>query len=100
MLSPRGTIVCAGSAKNSGWLGIIARMLAVLFRSLVLRQRLIAYVAKIQREDLMYLKGLIEADQLRSVIDRTWPLEEGREAVRYAMSGRGRAKVVIVVSQT
>jgi hypothetical protein len=54
-------------------------------------------VAKIQREDLMYLKELIEAGRLRPVIDRTWPLEEGREAVRYALSGQCRAKVVLVV---
>jgi NADPH:quinone reductase-like Zn-dependent oxidoreductase len=100
MLAPGGTIVCAGAAKDGGWLGIITRMLAVLFRSLVLRQRLMAYVAKIQREDLLYLKEPIEAGRLRSVIDRTWPLEEGREAVRYALSGQGRAKVVIVVCQT
>jgi len=100
MLAPGGTVVCAGAAKDGGWLGIIVRMLAVIFRSLALRQRVIAYVAKIQREDLMYLKELIEADRLRSVIDRTWPLEEGREAVRYALSGQGRAKVVILVRQS
>lgn len=99
MLAPEGTIVCAGAAKDGGWLGIIVRMLAVIFRSLALRQRVIAYVAKVRHEDLIYLKELIEAGRLRPVIDRTWPLEEGREAVRYALSGQGRAKVVILVRQ-
>ena len=97
MLAPGGTLVCAGAAKRGGWLGIIARLLAIFFRSRVLRQRVVFYIASTRREDLAYLKELIEAGQLRPVIDRTYPLKEGREAVRYAMTGQARAKVVIVV---
>ena len=97
MLVPGGTLVCAGAAKRGGWLGILARLLVVIFRSRVLHQHVVTYIASTRREDLAYLKELIEAGQLRPAIDRTYPLEEGREAVRYAMSGRGRAKVVIIV---
>jgi NADPH:quinone reductase-like Zn-dependent oxidoreductase len=98
MLVPGGTLVCAGAAKRGGWLGILARLLAMMFRSRVLRQRVVFYIASIKREDLAYLKELIEAGHLRPVIDRTYPLEEAREAVRYAMSGQGRAKVVITMT--
>jgi NADPH:quinone reductase-like Zn-dependent oxidoreductase len=97
MLVPGGTLVCVGAAKHGGWLGILARLLAMMFRARVLHQRVVAYVASVRREDLTYLKELIEAGRLRPAIDRTYPLEEGREAVRYAMSGQGRAKVVIRV---
>jgi NADPH:quinone reductase-like Zn-dependent oxidoreductase len=97
MLVPGGTLVCAGAAKRGGWPGIVARLVAMLFRSRVLRQRVVFYIASTRREDLAYLKELMEAGQLRPVIDRTHPLEEGREAVRYAMSGQARAKVVITV---
>ena len=55
------------------------------------------YIASTRRQDLAYLKELIEAGLLRAAIDRTYTLEEGREAVRYAMSGQARAKVVIAV---
>jgi NADPH:quinone reductase-like Zn-dependent oxidoreductase len=98
MLVPGGTLVCAGAAKRGGWLGILARLLAMMFRSRVLRQRVVFYIASARREDLAYLKELIEAGQLRPVIDRTYPLGEAREAVRYAMSGQGRAKVVITTT--
>lgn len=97
LLVPGGTLVCAGAAKRGGWTGILARLLAMLFRSRVLRQRVVFYIASARREDLAYLKELMEARQLRPVIDRTYPLDEGREAVRYAMSGQSRAKVVITV---
>lgn len=97
MLVPGGTLVCAGAAKRGGVPGILSRLLAMLVRSRVLRQRVVVYVASARREDLEYLKELVEAGRLRPVIDRTYPLEEGREAVRYAMSGQGRAKVVITM---
>jgi NADPH:quinone reductase-like Zn-dependent oxidoreductase len=98
MLVPGGTLVCAGAAKRGGWSGILARLLAIIFRSRVLRQRVVTYIASTRHEDFAYLKELIEAGQLRPVIDRTYSLAEAREAVRYAMSGQGRAKVVITVS--
>lgn len=98
MLVPGGTLVCPGAAKRGGWLGILARLLALMFRSRVLQQRVLFYVASIRREDLAYLKELIDGGRLRPVIDRTYPLGEAREAVRYAMSGQGRAKVVITMS--
>jgi NADPH:quinone reductase-like Zn-dependent oxidoreductase len=98
MLVPGGTLVCAGAAKRGAWLGVLARVLAMIFRSRLLRQRVVIYVASSRREDLAYLKELVEAGQLRPAIDRTYPLAEAREAVRYAMSGQGRAKVVITIS--
>ena len=97
MLAPGGTLVCAGAAKRGGWIGILTRLASTMFRARVLHQRVVFYIAAIRREDLAYLKELIEAGSLRPVIDRTYPLDEGREAVRYAMSGQGRAKVVITV---
>jgi len=96
MLAPGGTLVCAGAAKR-GWLGVLARLAAVAFRSRVLRQRVVFYMASVRREDLAYLSDLIEAGRLRPAIDRTYPLGEAREAVRYAMSGEARAKVVITM---
>ncbi len=94
MLEPAGTLVMTGAAKSS-WLGILGRLLAGMFRSRVLRQRVVTYIASIRHDDLALLKQLIEAGKIRPAVDRTFPLSEGREAVRYAMSGQGRAKVVI-----
>jgi NADPH:quinone reductase-like Zn-dependent oxidoreductase len=53
------------------------------------------YVAQTNLDDLAYLKDLIEDGRLRPVIDRTYPLSEAREAVRYVGTGQARAKVVI-----
>lgn len=97
VLEAGGILVVAGAAK-SGWIAIFARIISVLVRSRVLRQRVRFYVADPNLDDLVFLKELIEAGKLRPVIDRTYPLSEGAEAVRYVGTGQARAKVVITAS--
>ena len=95
VLKPGGMFVQVGAAKNGGWIGILARIVGVMVRSRLLRQRVTFYVAQTNLADFVYLKELVESGRLRPAIDRTYPLAEAREAVRYVGTGQARAKVVI-----
>jgi len=50
-------------------------------------------------KDLPFLMGLIEAGAVTPIIDRTYPLNEAADAMRYLETGRVRGKVVIRVDQ-
>lgn len=53
--------------------------------------------AKDPGDRLIVMKELIEAGKITPVIDRTFPLSEVPEAIRYLGSGQAAGKVVITV---
>jgi NADPH:quinone reductase-like Zn-dependent oxidoreductase len=97
-LAPRGTLGIVDGEGGGRWLGGFDRQ---ILRAPVVaafsRQRLRPLVSKERSEDLVVLKGLIEDGKVTPVIDRTYPLSEVPEAIRYLQEGHARGKVVITV---
>jgi NADPH:quinone reductase-like Zn-dependent oxidoreductase len=96
-LRPTGTLVVVGGEGGGRWLGGFGRNLVAPLRSLFTRQRLRSLVASEHHEDLEAIVDLIQAGAVRPVIDRTYPLAEAAEAMRYLHSGEVRGKIVITV---
>ncbi|HEY3126483.1 MAG TPA: NAD(P)-dependent alcohol dehydrogenase [Candidatus Limnocylindria bacterium] len=97
LLTPTGIFVQCGASK-SGWFAVFGRIIALVVRQRLFKQRVVMYIAKTNQADLTYLSELIVAGTVRPAIDRTYPLTEGVEAVRYLGTGQARAKVVITMS--
>jgi NADPH:quinone reductase-like Zn-dependent oxidoreductase len=55
-------------------------------------------IPKYTKEDVLYVKGLIEAGRYRPVIDRTYPLEDVVEATRYVETGQKTGNVVLTLN--
>src|SRR5438128_569430 len=51
------------------------------------------------KKDLLFIKELLEAGKVVPVIDRTYPLSEVPEAIRYLEAGHAKGKVVITMEQ-
>jgi NADPH:quinone reductase-like Zn-dependent oxidoreductase len=100
-LSPDGTYVLSGYDQygRSGhrWFGSLGR-----FARLIVISPFVSHLhpfrgTKDPGDRLVVLKEFIEAGKLTPVIDRTFPLSEVPEAIRYLESERARGKVVITV---
>ena len=96
-LTPKGTLVIAGGEGGGRWLGGTDRQLRALLLSRFVSQKLTTFISKENHEDMIVLKQLIEAGKITPVIDRTYPLSEVPNAIRYLEQGYARGKVVIIV---
>ena len=96
-LTPEGTLVIVGGEGGGRWFGGIDRQLRATMLSPFVGQKLGTFISKENHEDLIVLKELIESGKLTPVIDRTYPLSEVPEAIRYLEEGHAQGKVVITV---
>jgi len=96
-LAPKGTLVIVGGEGGGRWLGGSDRQLRAMMLSPFVGQKLLAFVSPENHEDMMALKELIESGKVMPVIDRTYPLAEVPEAIRYLEEGHAKGKVVITV---
>lgn len=53
--------------------------------------------AQSNKKDLLLLKEFVESGKVKPVIDKSYPLQETADAMRYLETGRARAKVVITL---
>jgi NADPH:quinone reductase-like Zn-dependent oxidoreductase len=96
-LTPQGTLVIVGGEGGGRWLGGTDRQLRAMMLSPFVGQNLGTFVNKENYEDLIVLKELIESGKITPIIDRTYPLGEVPEAIRYLEEGHARGKVVITM---
>ncbi|HEY3259829.1 MAG TPA: NAD(P)-dependent alcohol dehydrogenase [Pseudonocardiaceae bacterium] len=98
-LTPTGTLLLSGGGVSTGGslLGPLGLMLKGQALSRLVRQRLLLLTATPGADHLASLRELIDAGQVAPVVDRTYPLNQVPEAIRYVETEHARAKVVITV---
>lgn len=98
-LSPKGTYVQAGGSRPLFGL-FEALLLGGLISVIGSKKMGFMGIAKMNQKDLVFLKELLEASKIKSVVDRIYPLSEAAEAFRYFEEGHVRGKVVITLERT
>jgi len=94
-LSPSGIAVVLGGSLAQFFQGVLLGPLV----SRIGRKKVRSFIARINQKDLVFIKELLEAGKVVPVIDRSYPLRETAEAIRYLVEGHTPGKVVIAVDQ-
>jgi NADPH:quinone reductase-like Zn-dependent oxidoreductase len=88
---------CKKSLKKKGFYLETVMKLSHLVRGLWSSIEVIGGGAKEKAEDLDFLRELIKAGELKSVVDRGYPMEQIAEAHSYADTGHKKGNVVITL---
>ena len=89
-LKPNGVLLIA----NPG----VSHMFRGPWTSMTTSKKVVLQAASGTAEDLVFLRELVEAGKIKTVIDKSYPLEEIVEAHRYVETGRKQGNVVITVA--
>ena len=100
-LKPKGICVMIGGGgpNDGGLIGPLARPVKALLLSPFISQKMGMMMAEIRQEDLTIMRDLMEAGKVTPVVDRTYPLSQVREAMKYLEAGHARGKVILTMGQ-
>ena len=97
-LTPKGILVLNGGGSPGHVFGPVAGLLKAVVVNLFVSQRLRPLPSKPKREELLTVTELIEGGKVTPFVDRTYPLADTAEGLRYVEQGHARGKVVITVA--
>ncbi|MGA8014326.1 MAG: NAD(P)-dependent alcohol dehydrogenase [Candidatus Dormiibacterota bacterium] len=97
-LTSRGTLISNSGSGGGRWLGPMGGIVKLRAAAPFVSQRLVFFLAKLNRADLDQLRDLTDAGALKVAIERTYPLEETAAAVRHLGEGHVRGKLVVTIA--
>jgi NADPH:quinone reductase-like Zn-dependent oxidoreductase len=97
VLKPEAIVVAVGAPMSAKGLGPLKHIVGVRLAAIGRSQKVVNFVAKIEKEDLAYMSELLAAGTVKPVIDRRYELSEAADALRYLGTTHARGKVVITI---
>jgi NADPH:quinone reductase-like Zn-dependent oxidoreductase len=97
VLNPKGILIMVGERTGRGMTGLVARLIAALALSWFVSQKLVTFLARPNKEDLIITRDLMATEKVTPVIDKRYGLTEVPEAIQYLGEGHARGKVVITL---
>jgi NADPH:quinone reductase-like Zn-dependent oxidoreductase len=96
VLRPESTVVMVGGPKTP-LIGPLSHIIKMRLAALGASQKLVFFVANFNRQDFILLKEMMENGQVKTVIDRVYPLCKISEAMRHLGTGHARGKIIVAL---
>jgi NADPH:quinone reductase-like Zn-dependent oxidoreductase len=94
VMTPEGILVLIGGPKGN-WVKPMIRPIQAMILSPFLDQEFGLMLAKLKKEDLVFVGSLMKDGKVTPVIDRRYPLPEVPQAIRYSEGGHASGKIII-----
>jgi NADPH:quinone reductase-like Zn-dependent oxidoreductase len=97
VLNAHAILVVVGAPKGNRLIGPLSHIIRLRLAALRSSQKVVFFLAKMNKADMMVLRELLEGGKVTPVIDRRYELSEIADAFRYLGEGHAQGKIVITV---
>ena len=98
ILQPHATVVIVGGPRTP-LIGPLSHVIGMRLASLGSSRKVVFFVANFNREDLLVMKDLLETGKVKPFVERTYPMTQTAEAMRYLGTGHAQGKLVISMAK-
>jgi NADPH:quinone reductase-like Zn-dependent oxidoreductase len=97
VLEPGARVVIVGAPKGTRLLGPLSHVSGVRLAAVRSSQKVAFFIARFNKRDMEYIRGLLESGQLTPLVEKRYELHETADALRYMGEGHVRSKLVITI---
>lgn len=97
ILKPQAKVVIVGAPKGNSFIGPLGHIVKVRLAALRSSRKVMFFIAKLNRADMMILGEFLGSGKVTSVIDKRYKLSEVADAFRYLGEGHAQGKIVITM---
>jgi NADPH:quinone reductase-like Zn-dependent oxidoreductase len=97
VLNPQATFVVVGGSRSNRLLGPLGHVAKVRLTALGGSRKVVFFIAKLNKADMVTLREFLEAGKVNSFIDKRYELSEIGDALRYIGEGHAQGKIVLTV---
>lgn len=97
ILKPDAKFVIVGSPKGTPVIGPLAHVIKIKVGSWRASQKVEFFIAKFNKDDMNLLKEFLETGKVKPFVEKTYPLSQTAEAMRYFGKGHIQGKIVVTM---
>jgi NADPH:quinone reductase-like Zn-dependent oxidoreductase len=95
VLEPKATVVMVGAPKGGRLLGPLGRLARMRVAGSIAGQKVVFFIAKLTKDDMLVLRDLLESGAITSALDRQFAFDDVADAYRAIGTGHARGKIVV-----
>jgi NADPH:quinone reductase-like Zn-dependent oxidoreductase len=96
-MKPGAILVVVGGPRANRPFGPLGHVIGCKLASILTRQQVRFFIAKLDQEGMETLRELLEAGKLTSVVDSVYPLDRLADALDHISHGHPSGKIVVTV---
>lgn len=97
ILSPNAKVIIIGGPKKNRLVGPLGNVLKMKIASWFASQNVTFFIAQFNKDDMFFIKELLESGKVKPYVEKTYPLNKIADAMNHLGTGHAQGKIVVTM---